>query len=78
MPTPDVVDDQRCRLMVEAVRDYAIYMLDLEGRVVTSNVGAQRNKGYISKGILGKHFSKFFRPEDAQSPANEMLRLDRQ
>jgi hypothetical protein len=62
------------RLLVESVTDYAIYMLDPEGRVVTWNVGAERSKGYKAEEILGRNYSIFFLPEDAKSglPADEL------
>ena len=52
------------RLLVEGVRDYAILSLDLAGRVVSWNSGAQIIKGYPAEEILGKHFSVFYPPED--------------
>src|SRR2546430_17229744 len=52
------------RLLVEGVRDYAIFMLDGAGRVLTWNAGAQRLKGYRAEEIIGKHFSCFY-PVDA-------------
>jgi PAS domain S-box-containing protein len=55
--------EERSRLFVEAVQDYAIFMLDREGNVVTWNVGAQRIKGYKPSEIIGHHFSRFY-PED--------------
>ncbi len=51
------------RLLVESVRDYAIFMLDTTGRIVTWNIGAERIKGYKAKEIIGKHFSAFYPPE---------------
>ncbi|MDI6024693.1 PAS domain S-box protein [Corticibacterium sp. UT-5YL-CI-8] len=54
----------RYRLLVDAISDYAIYMLDPEGRVSSWNAGAQRFKGYIESEILGEHFSRFYTPED--------------
>ena len=51
-------------LLVESIKDYAIYMLDPEGRVMTWNIGAERSKGYSEKEIVGKHFSLFFTQED--------------
>jgi PAS domain S-box-containing protein len=48
------------RLMVEAVVDYAIYMLDREGRVVSWNPGAERLKGYAASDVIGRHYSMFF------------------
>jgi len=56
--------EQSFRLMVESVTDYAIVMLDPEGRVVTWNSGAQRIKGYSAEEIVGQHFSRFYVPED--------------
>src|SRR5438270_6304347 len=53
-----------CRLLVESVRDYAIFMLDGAGRVLTWNAGAERLKGYRAEDIIGKHFSCFY-PADA-------------
>jgi len=50
--------------LVDAVTDYALYMLDPEGRVVTWNAGAERFKGYSADEIIGEHFSRFFLPED--------------
>jgi len=51
-------------LLVDAVTDYAIYMLDPEGFIVSWNSGAQRLKGYSEAEILGRHFSQFYLPED--------------
>jgi PAS domain S-box-containing protein len=59
-----LTDEQRFRLLVNAVTDYAIYMLDPEGRVATWNPGAERFKGYTAEEIIGQHFSRFFTPED--------------
>jgi PAS domain S-box-containing protein len=53
------------RLLVESVRDYAIFMLDPTGHVATWNEGAQRIKGYRADEIVGKHFSIFYPPEKA-------------
>ena len=57
-------EEGRYRLLVEAITDYAVYMLDLNGRVVSWNAGAQRFKGYTAKEIVGEHFSRFYRDED--------------
>jgi PAS domain-containing protein len=51
--------DGRYRLLVEAITDYAIYMLDREGRVTSWNPGARRFKGYEADEIIGQHFSTF-------------------
>ena len=58
------MSEQTFRLLVEGVRDYAIYMLDPSGRVATWNAGAERLKGYVSTEIIGQPFSKFYLPED--------------
>jgi PAS domain S-box-containing protein len=55
--------EERFRLMVDSVKDYAIFMLDPEGRVASWNAGAQRIKGYTRAEILGQHFSVFYPPE---------------
>jgi len=52
------------RLLVEAVTDYAIYMLDPAGHVISWNAGAQRFKGYAPHEIIGQHFSRFYTEED--------------
>jgi PAS domain S-box-containing protein len=51
------------RLLVESVTEYAIFMLDPEGHVVTWNLGAERIKGYRAEEIIGRHFSIFYLPE---------------
>jgi PAS domain S-box-containing protein len=51
------------RLLVESVRDYAIFALDAKGRVLSWNLGAQRLKGYTADEIIGRHFSTFYPPE---------------
>jgi PAS domain S-box-containing protein len=55
--------EERFRLLVESVRDYAIFMLDPDGHVLTWNAGAQRFKGYRADEIIGQHFSRFYPPE---------------
>ncbi len=55
---------QRLGLLIDAVKDYAIYLLDAEGRVATWNTGAQLFKGYRAEDIIGQHFSVFYTPED--------------
>jgi PAS domain S-box-containing protein len=59
--------EQRFRMLVEGVRDYAIYMLDPLGIVSNWNVGAQAIKGYTAQEIVGQHFSRFYTPEDRAS-----------
>jgi PAS domain S-box-containing protein len=56
--------EQRFRLLVDGVKDYAIFMLDLKGNVLTWNNGAERLKGYQADEIIGQSFSKFYPPED--------------
>jgi len=56
--------EHRYRLLVEAIVDYAIYMLDPDGYVVSWNPGAQRFKGYKAAEIIGHHFSQFYTEED--------------
>ena len=61
---PAIDDGLRLQLLIDAVTDYAIYMLDPAGYVVSWNSGAQKLKGYRPSEIIGQHFSKFFMPED--------------
>ena len=56
--------DGRYRLLVDAITDYAIYMLDPQGVVVNWNAGAQRFKGYTPEEVIGQHFSRFYTEED--------------
>ncbi|MDB4897386.1 MAG: hypothetical protein JWN15_3648 [Firmicutes bacterium] len=66
--------DQQFRLMVESVQDYAIFMLDPDGRIATWNAGAKRIKGYEADEIIGQHFSKFYPCDDviARKPWREL------
>ncbi len=66
--------EERFRLLIEGVSDYAIYLLDPLGNVSSWNSGAQKIKGYAPSEIIGKHYSAFFTPEDiaAGCPANEL------
>ena len=72
---PSLESDQ-FRLMVEAVIDYAIYMLDLEGRIMSWNAGAQRLKGYSEAEVIGRHYSMFF-TEDAIQAGKPQQELER-
>src|SRR5229473_2747383 len=56
--------EERFRLMVSGVKDYAIYLLDPEGHVISWNDGAERIKGYRAEEIIGHHFSRFYPAED--------------
>ncbi|HUR17844.1 MAG TPA: PAS domain S-box protein [Acidimicrobiales bacterium] len=66
--------DERLRLIIEGVQDYAIFMLDTDGVVVSWNPGAERIKGYRAEEICGQHFSRFYPPEDvdAGKPTEEL------
>ncbi len=59
--------DDRFQLMVESIKDYAIFMLDVDGIVITWNAGAERLKQYRADEIIGQHFSKFYPPEDIRN-----------
>jgi PAS domain S-box-containing protein len=72
-------DEDRYRLLIDSITDYAIYMLDKNGVVTSWNPGARRFKGYESLEIIGEHFSRFYTEEDQQAglPANA-LRIARE
>ncbi|MBS0362922.1 MAG: PAS domain S-box protein [Proteobacteria bacterium] len=72
-------DADHFRILVDAITDYAIYMLDPAGHVSSWNAGAQRFKGYAAREVIGRHFSVFYTDEDraAGLPA-EALRLARE
>jgi PAS domain S-box-containing protein len=79
-PTPGVASADQFRLLVEAVRDYAIFLLDPTGRVVSWNAGAERIKGYTAEEILGQEFSRFYEPDDVAAglPARMLARAARE
>jgi formate hydrogenlyase transcriptional activator len=66
--------EERFRLLVEGAKDYAIFVLDPEGKVITWNSGAERIKGYRADEILGQHFSKFYPQESLErgKPRHEL------
>lgn len=64
-------NEERYRLMVEGVKDYAIFLLDTKGYIVTWNEGARRINGYSPYEIIGKHFSIFYTPQDLESKKPE-------
>jgi PAS domain S-box-containing protein len=68
------------RLLVESIRDYAIFVLDPDGKVLTWNPGAQAMKGYTRDEIVGKHFSKFYPSEAVQSgwPQRELTLAEKE
>ncbi|MEU7894337.1 PAS domain S-box protein [Nonomuraea sp. NPDC049152] len=61
------VDDKDLQLLVQSVVDYAIFMLDPSGRIISWNAGARRIKGYTAEEVIGSHFSIFYPPEDVAS-----------
>ena len=63
---PGPTADELFRLLVESVRDYAIFVLDPQGVIMTWNEGARRLKGYESAEIIGQHFSIFYPPHEVQ------------
>ncbi|MER8447927.1 PAS domain S-box protein [Mesorhizobium sp. M1066] len=65
--TVNPADEDRYRVLVQAVTNYAIYMLDPSGIVTSWNAGAERFKGYASREIIGQHFSRFYTPQDRDS-----------
>lgn len=64
--------EERASLFIEAVQDYAIFMLDTQGHIASWNVGAQRIKGYKAQEIMGQHFSIFYPDEDIKSGKPQM------
>ena len=56
--------EERYHLLVESLQDYAVYMLDPEGRVTSWNEGAERIKGFRHEEVIGQHFARFYIPED--------------
>ena len=71
---PGVQSDDVFRLMVDGVVDYATFVLDPNGVVVSWNLGAERLKGYKPQEIIGKHFSIFYTPADLakDKPGHEL------
>ena len=65
-------DAERFQLLVSAVKDYAIYMLDPAGHIVSWNAGAERFKGYQAEEVIGRHFSMFYTPEDRERRIPEL------
>lgn len=64
--------EERLRLLIESVQDYAIFMLDEDGYIASWNVGAQRITGYKAPEIMGKHFSIFYTEEDIKNEKPKM------
>lgn len=65
--------EERLSLMIQSTRDYAIYMLDPEGRVASWNLGAQLITGYRAKEVHGRHFSSFYLPADVRTRKPQRL-----
>ncbi|RAK58104.1 hybrid sensor histidine kinase/response regulator [Phenylobacterium deserti] len=79
MSLPAYDSESRFRLLIEAVSDHAIYMLDPEGRVQTWNPAAERIKGYTKSEVEGQSFERFFTPEDRAAGApQDILRRARE
>lgn len=64
--------ETKFRLLIDSVRDYAIYMLDPNGMVYSWNPGAERIKGYTNDEVIGRHFSAFYTPEDVEAGRPEL------
>lgn len=66
--------EEQFRILVDGVTDYAIYMLDPTGKVISWNAGAERIKGYTPDEIIGDHFSRFYPPEEVEvgAPASAL------
>lgn len=78
-PSPEQITTDRFRLLVDAVQDYGIFMLDTAGNVMSWNIGAQRIKQYRADEIIGRNFSTFYPPEAVAAgwPAEELRRAER-
>jgi len=74
-PEPSLPDQDLYRLLVQEVKDYAIFMLDPNGIVMTWNTGAQRLKGYTAAEVIGQNFSIFYTEEDrtGDKPTRELI-----
>jgi PAS domain S-box-containing protein len=71
-----LADARRLQLLIDAIVDYAIYMIDVDGTVRSWNSGAERLKGYSADEIIGKSFSSFYSSEDrAKSLPQTALRI---
>ena len=77
--TDEIAHSERFKVLVESVKDYAIFLLDTKGRVSSWNEGARRIKGYQDHEILGRHFSAFYPQEDIEAGKPEReLRMARE
>lgn len=64
--------EDRFRVLVESITDYAVYLLDVNGTVISWNPGAEKSKGYTADEIIGQHFSTFYKPADRAAGLPEM------
>jgi PAS domain S-box-containing protein len=73
--TQQAINEQRLQQMIGAVHNYALYLLDTRGHVVSWNANASINKGFRDNDVIGKHFSLFFLPEDIHQgkPERELV-----
>ena len=71
MTDSDELSANAYKLLIQSVVDYAIYMLDPTGRVMSWNPGAERIKGYTADEVVGDHFSRFYTDEDRAAGAPE-------
>lgn len=69
--------EERYRRVIEGVRDYGIFALDVDGQVVSWNTGAERIKGWTADEILGRHFSTFYPPEAREETPGRLLDIAR-
>ncbi|WP_206956407.1 PAS domain-containing hybrid sensor histidine kinase/response regulator [Trinickia acidisoli] len=69
-----MTSEERLRILLESVQDYAIYLLDADGCIISWNSGAEKIKGYTAQEVLGQHFSMFYPPDDIAkgTPAEEL------
>src|SRR5690348_7131554 len=66
-PLNDELLEDPFKLLVQSIVDYAIYLLDLNGKVTSWNAGAERIKGFQAEEIVGQHFSRFYTDEDREA-----------
>ncbi len=74
MGKDDAESSHQLQVLINAVVDYAIYMIDMEGRILSWNSGAERLKGYTREEALGRNFSTFYTPEDRAAGLPERAR----
>src|SRR3954469_21383463 len=71
MHVPSISTDELLRLVIDEAKDFAIFLLDADGTVISWNAGARRMFGYAEEEIVGRHFSMLFTAEDRESGAPE-------